>query len=202
MDAELAQPKQDRPKRGEAFRAGILIAASIAMLFGIFFSKQFPSFLGIRIAQSIALSAAIYLGWESRDGGRLSPSNPQFRVEMTGSNKLRGMLLKSTLARRICFSLFGFFVAFSAVEDGVLAIATLAVGRPGSRVLTITGTSSGGRGGCSKFEVQEARWLLDHALCAESGELHRSQEGDLLLVSGTESPFGIYVRTKRLFPKP
>lgn len=158
-------------------------------LIAILFSRHLPSSLGIRVSQVTAAVVAAWTAWESRDGGGLAQPD----------EARRNWLAKHWAIRIPTFAVFSFMMAFSAVEDGGLALVTMAIGSPGERTLTITGVSSPSRR-CGHFDVREVGWLMDRALCAPRADLDRAQAGQRLVVFGKRSAFGLNVERYELRP--
>lgn len=164
----------------------LMLAGTIpAMLFSV----HLPSELGIRVAQVCAAVAAVWSALESRHGGAFHPVRTQQRSWIMDRAWLRIPLM----------ALFAFFLTFSTVEDGVLALVTAGLGQPGQRDLTITGVSRPSKR-CDHFDVREARWLLNRALCAPDSDLNRVASGDRLRVFGRRSAFGLNVERYEIRP--
>lgn len=187
----MAAEAQPRPPR---LRGPVEIAVALALAGGMviavlamLFSPHLPSELAIRISQFAALAVAAGAAWCSRSGGAFDPVR-------TGQDR---MLMKSVFVRAPLMMLFAFFISFTAVEDGLLAVATVAIGQPASRALTVTGVGQS-RKGCDHFNIKEVGWLLDRALCGADEDLERARPGDALIVFGRASPFGLNVERYEL----
>jgi hypothetical protein len=188
----LAQDPGAGPRRpalaqkiGAVIVFGMLLGAVPAMLFSV----HVPSELGIGVAQVCAAAAALWAAWESRKGGAFDVARDR-----------TSWIMKYAWTRVPLMALFAFFMTFSTIEDGVLALVTAAAGRPGQRALTVTGVSHS-RKRCDHFDVREVRWLLNRALCAPDRDLARGQAGGRLTVFGRQSAFGLNVERYELVPQ-
>lgn len=161
--------------------AGILAAMLLCALPAMF-STHLPTELGIRLAQTAGAVAAVLAAWESRDGGLYD----------TPGTRRGSWLTAHPITRVPLMALFAFLMTFTTVEDGVLALATAVIGKPGDRNLTVTGVSRP-RKQCDHFNVAEVGWLLNRALCAPEEDLARAEGGGELTVFGKSSPFGLNV---------
>jgi hypothetical protein len=176
---------------------GLLFGALMIAFVAIFVSHHLPTPLAMHISLAVGGIAGAYMAWGARDGGIFSLANPR----IARSNRAR-YLMRHAWLRMPCMALFGFVVAYSAVDDGIFAVITAAIGHPGARTFVVTGTSGGGRS-CEAFEVQGVNsLLLDQALCATPEQFAKARPGDRLTALGQVSPFGVNVRDLELAPGP
>lgn len=166
--------------------AGLLFAMLLGVVPAMLFSVHLPSDLAVRVAQWTAVVVGTLAAWESRDGGAIG--------KVAGRSS---WLTAHPITRVPLMALFAFFMTFTVIEDGVLALVTTIAGHPGHRDLTVTGVSRPRRQ-CDHFDVQEVRWLLNRALCGSEDDLARAENGGQLTVYGQASPFGLNVERYEL----
>jgi hypothetical protein len=163
-----------------------LFVLMIVAVGSMLLSTHVPSPLGSQLALFIAAALALGVLIQCRPGATFSGSNPRFQ-----SVAQKSWLLRSPWLRVPLLTLFVFVITLSAIEDGVFAVVTAALGNPAVRALTVTGTSPRGRYSCAHFDVREVGWLLDRAFCASDDELRLANPGDTLLVYGKQSALGL-----------
>jgi hypothetical protein len=171
--------------RARVFGIGLFVLMIVAVA-SMLLSTHVPSPLGSRLALLIATGVALGVLIECRPGATFSASNPRFQ-----SVAEKSWLLRSPWLRVPLLTLFVLVITLSAIEDGVFAVVTAALGRPAVLALTVTSASTRSRYSCAHFDVREVGWLLDRAFCASDDELHLARPGDTLLIYGKQSALGL-----------
>jgi hypothetical protein len=189
-DAVPAKPPRMTPVR-RALTAGFF-AMLILAAGGMMVSKHVPSPLTVKIALLGAFVCGLWAAWQARDGGIYSPANPRMLDTSRGRYIMTHVWLRVPL-----MGVFGFAITYGALETAVFGAVTAVIGQPGARTFVIDGVEHGGRS-CGHFDVQGAPALIDQALCAPPGQLSQAERGDLLIVAGKVSPFGVNVETLKV----
>ena len=151
------------------------------------FGRHIPSPLAVQIAFIAALPVAVFVGWQSLDGGLISLANPRVAAELSSN-----WLIRSAWTRVPAMSLVFFVPIFLGVRDVVLAGVTEVVGQPASRTVTVTGVVRP-RTGCDHFAIAEVWFAAGRGLCASEDQITAVRHGDRLVLEGRASPFGIVV---------
>lgn len=160
----------------------------------LLFSKLLPTPLGVRISQVAGLMVGAAAAWIARDGGWLSPANPNLTIQGRGAWMMRSVWFRAPL-----FGVLAYFTALVAVEGGALALFTAAVGRPASRTVVVVGLGGGGRS-CRHFRIREVAILPSTALCVSNGDRALPVQGRTLTVFGRASAVGLNVERHELGP--
>ena len=168
-------------------RVGVM-AIVVAAVGGNMYSRLLPSAFAQELAISGGMACAILGLWGAIRSGSFNPENDFFR-----SSPLPRWL-RSTAVKFFVVMLVGAVLPYHAFLFGFPTVYTIKFGTPAQEVLTVSGTSSGGRGGhCGHYEVREYPYLAAGALCASWENLQSAQIGSHLLVKGSRSVFGLEV---------
>ena len=187
----------DQPSKLQRSFAVILFGLLMLACAAMFFSRHLPSPLATRLALAIALGVAAITLKECLGRGVFGAKDRRFGPRVASSGLLRHAWMRVPL-----MTLFAFAITFSAVEDGMFAVVTALIGQPGSRAVTISGEGGGGRRSCRHFEIEEAGWVIDRALCIPEALRDRATAGDRLTLYGKQSPLGLIVDDMELQQAP
>lgn len=176
--------------------AWLMIAIMFATLATFFFSHFMPSSEGGHLALAVATVVGLRVAWLLRPGSPAAlraQNNPKTQLHRGAAFLARHPALQAV---SIAFMIG--VIIFTVLQNGMFAVITAAIGRPGSRVVTVEYWSSPTTRNCGHFGVREAPMLLDRAFCAASPADPQGVGGRKLLIQGRQSVLGMNVERLEL----